>query len=101
MSKIRVAHFSNSVGRTLSATKGATEWSILGTDQTVVLPLNWVHFKVIVDTQHGNAVLTISSGENVLYQGNLKMSGNAALKGIYIQGGRYQSLTKMDNVKVY
>lgn len=85
----------------LSATKGATEWSILGTDQTVVLPLNWVHFKVIVDTQHGNAVLTISSGENVLYQGNLKMSGNAALKGIYIQGGRYQSLTKMDNVKVY
>jgi len=85
----------------LSATNSTT-WSIAGTDGgTVILPDNaWVTISMDVDTEAGVAAVVISDGENVLYEGQVTMSGNGALKGIYIRAGRYQAEAAVDNIKV-
>lgn len=85
----------------LSCVKKGEPWT-LGKD-SLELPDNWVHMKVIVDAAHGKAVLTITSsnGLQTYYDSTVAINGSGVLKGFYLRSGRYNALFKMDNIKVY
>ncbi len=83
----------------LSSDKSTT-WSINGEDE-VVLPTEWVHVKAVVDTENSLVTVKISDDTTTYYDGVVSVHGTGKLDGFYIRGGRYQSVTKMDNIEVY
>lgn len=86
----------------LANSPNSTTWTINGTENTVVIPAEeWVHIKVVVGSDAASADLTITNGETQLYSGNVGVVGNGALKGIHVRSGRYNGVTKIDNVRVY
>lgn len=88
----------------LSADMGKTEWTINGINGDAVIeeiPQSWVHVQVIADTNNKVATVIISDDTKEYYIGSVNISGTGALKGLYVRGGRYQSVTKVDNIKVY
>ncbi len=78
----------------------STNWSINGSER-VDIPAEWVHVLVVVDTSKKAATVKISDDSKTYFEGAVEINGTGILKGMYIRGGRYQSITKVDNIKVY
>ena len=78
-----------------------TQWTINDGDSFEIAAGTWVHTSVLVDTASGKAVVTITdkSGKEI-YSGTVVMDTPGELLGFYIRGGRYQSVTCVDNVVI-
>ncbi len=84
----------------LSATNSTT-WTVNDKDSFQLTAGAWVHVSVLADTSSGKSVLTITDADGaVLYTGTLAMNTPGQLYGFYIRGGRYQSVTCIDNVTI-
>lgn len=83
----------------MAATK-STNWSINGSEG-VDIPAEWVHVLTVVDVSKQVATVKISDESKTYFESAVGISGNGILKGMYIRGGRYDSVTKVDNIKVY
>lgn len=83
----------------LSSTNSTT-WTINDSDSVVIPQATWVHVKAEVDTTAGTVKLTITNGTTVLYSSNVSAVGAGTLKGMYIRGGRYNSVTCVDTITV-
>ncbi len=83
----------------MAATR-STMWSINGS-QEVDLPTEWLHILVAVDTTKKVATVKISDANKTYFENAVEISGSGILKGMYIRGGRYDSVTKVDNINVY
>lgn len=84
----------------LSAEASSTTWAVNGKDTFESPAGQWIHVNVIADTDTGIVTLTITNGDTELYSGVVEMNGAGKLRGFYIRGGRYQSVTSVDNVTV-
>lgn len=82
------------------AATNSTKWSINGSPE-VDIPASWVHVLAVVDASKNVATIEIKDDTNTYFQGAVEINGNGILKGMYVRGGRYNSVTKVDNVKVY
>ena len=82
----------------LSATN-STQWSVNDGDSFEIATGSWVHVSALADTAAQKVVVTITdnSGKE-LYSGTVSMSDAGPLMGFYIRGGRYQSVTGIDNI---
>lgn len=79
--------------------KDSTEWTMHNGDKFDIAAGSWVHVSVLADTDSEKAVVTITDASgNEIYSGTVKMDDAGALKALYIRGGRYQSVTCVDNV---
>ena len=84
----------------LSANPSSTTWAINDGDTFEIAAGQWIHVNAIADTDTGLVTLTITNGDTELYSGNVEMNGAGKLHGFYIRGGRYRSVTCVDNVTV-
>lgn len=82
------------------AATNSTKWSVNGSEE-VEIPAEWVHVLVAVDTSKKVATVKISDDAKTYFEGAVEIDGTGILKGMYIRGGRYQSITKVDNINVY
>lgn len=74
-------------------------WSINDTD-TVTIPKNtWVHISVFVSSETATVSISDKAG-NILYSGMVNTNNATSVSGFYIRGGRYNSLTALDNIKI-
>ncbi len=79
----------------------ATSWTINGGTEAVEIPAGtWVHLKLSVGTDE-NVGVEITNGDTVLYSGTVTAVGGIDLKGIHLRSGRYNAVTKIDNIRVY
>lgn len=83
----------------MAATK-STNWSINGSEE-VNIPTSWVHVLVAVDVSKKTATVKISDDSKTYFEDSVEINGSGILKGMYIRGGRQNSVTKVDNIKVY
>lgn len=84
----------------LTATN-STQWTINNGDSFEIAAGAWVHVSVLADTSSSKAVVTITDANgNEIYSGTVNMDTPGALMGFYIRGGRYQSVTCVDNVVI-
>lgn len=84
----------------LSATN-STEWAINDGDTFEIGADTWVHISALADTASGKVVVTITDNNgSEIYSGTVEMKNPGALKGFYIRGGRYNSVTCIDNVVI-
>ena len=84
----------------MSSEVNSTKWSINGAD-AVDIPADWVHVLVAADPSKKAASVVISNGDDTYFSGAVSINGNGLLKGMYVRGGRYNSVTKVDNIRVY
>lgn len=87
----------------LSTGPSSTEWTLNDSKEKVVLAADtWVHIKAYV-YKNGKVNLTITNKQsgNELYNGTVEANGDGSLTGLYIQSGRGNGLTKIDNIAVY
>lgn len=84
----------------LSANPSSTTWAVNDGDTFEIAAGQWIHINAIADTDTGLVTLTITNGDTELYSGNVEMNGAGKLRGFYIRGGRYRSVTCVDNVTV-
>ena len=77
-----------------------TMWSINGAE-AVDIPADWVHVLAVVDSNNKVASIVISDDTKTYFDSAVTVDGTGILKGMYIRGGRYNSVTKVDNIKVY
>ncbi len=84
----------------LSANASSTTWAINDGDTFEIAAGQWIHINAIADTDTGLVTLTITNGDTELYSGNVEMNGAGKLRGFYIRGGRYHSVTCVDNVTI-
>ncbi len=78
----------------------STTWTI-NNGATVVIPkATWVHITAEVDTDAGTTKLTIANGDTILYTGTVSAVGAGTLDGMYIRGGRYNSVTCVDTIAI-
>ena len=83
-------------------TTNSNVWTINGdAAKTVTLPKDWIHVSLIVNPQNSTAVLTITDGNTTLFNDTIETSGSGTLKGFNVRSGRYQGVTKVDNIRVY
>ena len=84
----------------LSATN-STIWTINDKDSFEIVAGDWIHVSALADTVSGKVVVTITndSGKEI-YSGTVAMNTPGELMGFYIRGGRYQSVTCVDNVVI-
>ncbi len=79
----------------------STTWYVNG-NASFEMPEGWIHITAVVDTNNKVSTVIITDIDgNVLYSGAESINGSGTLKGIYVRGGRYQSVTMVDNIKVY
>jgi hypothetical protein len=84
----------------LSTTNSET-WTINGGDTVTIPKGTWVHVTADADTDTGIVSVKITNGDKVLYNNeNLAMKDKGTLQGFYILGGRYSSITCVDNVAI-
>ena len=83
----------------MSALKN-TLWSVNGAE-AVDIPSDWVHVLAVVDAENKVASIVISDDEKTYFDKAVTVNGTGVLQGIYVRGGRYNSVTKVDNIKVY
>lgn len=84
----------------LSATNSTT-WTINDKDSFEIPAGTWVHVSALADTASGKVVVTITdSNSKEIYSGTVAMNTPGELMGFYIRGGRYQSVTCVDNVVI-
>ncbi len=82
----------------LTATN-STLWTINDGDSFEIAAGEWVHVTALADTSADKVVVTITdSTGNEIYSGAVEMDDTGSLLGFYIRGGRYQSVTCIDNV---
>lgn len=82
----------------LSATNSTT-WAINDGDTFDIPAGTWVHVSALADTSSQKVVVTITDANgSEIYSGTVVMDTPGALKGFYIRGGRYQSVTCVDNI---
>lgn len=87
----------------LSTGPSSTEWTLNDSKEKVVLTADtWVHIKAYV-YKNGkvNLIITNKQSGNELYNGTVEANGDGSLTGLYIQSGRGNGLTKIDNISVY
>ncbi len=77
-------------------------WTINGdTSKTAVIPKSeWVHFTLTGTKGQTAAHLTITNGNNKLFDGDITATDAGDIKGMYILAGRYQAAFKVDNISV-
>jgi len=85
----------------LAAQANSTSWKVNDSATTVDIPADWVHVQVVADTGSGIATVTITDDSNEYFNQAVEINGDGVLKGLYVRGGRYNSVTKVDNIKVY
>ncbi len=78
----------------------STTWTINDKDTFDVEAGKWIHVNALVDTDAETVALTITDGDTELYSGTVSMNDAGALQGFYIRGGRYNSVTAVDNVTI-
>ena len=83
------------------ASNSSTQWTINDGDSFEIPAGSWVHVSVLAQTSSRKSVVTITdAGGKELYSGTVSMNTPGALWGFYIRGGRYQSVTCVDNVVI-
>ncbi len=77
-------------------------WTINGdTSKTAIIPKSeWVHFTLTGTKGQTAAHLTITNGNNKLFDGDVTATDTGDIKGMYILAGRYQAAFKVDNISV-
>lgn len=77
-------------------------WTINGdTGKTAIIPKSeWVHFTLTGTKGQTAAHLTITNGNNELFDGDVTATDAGDIKGMYILAGRYYPLFKVDNISV-
>ena len=84
----------------LTATN-STQWTINDSDSFEIPAGSWVHVSVLAQTTSKKSVVTITDANGKeLYSGTVSMNTAGALWGFYIRGGRYNSVTCIDNVVI-
>ena len=84
----------------LTATS-STQWTINDMDSFEIPAGSWVHVSVLAQTSSRKSVVTITDANGKeLYNGSVFMSTAGSLWGFYIRGGRYNSVTCVDNVVI-
>jgi len=84
----------------LSANAGSEEWTVNDGDTVNIKSGEWVHVTALVNGSASTVTITISNDNGELYTGTVDITGSTALKGFYIRGGRYDSVTCVDNIEV-
>ena len=82
------------------AATNRTKWSINGSPE-VDIPASWVHVLVAVNASQKTATIEIKDDTTTYFQGPVEINGTGVLKGMYVRGGRYNSVTMVDNIDVY
>ncbi len=84
----------------LSATN-STVWAVNDGSTFEAAKGEWIHVNAIADTETGTVALKITNSDGiVIYSDTVEMNGAGALRGFYIRGGRYNSVTCVDNVTI-
>ena len=85
------------------ATDGnTTTWYINDTNESIKLSADtWVHVTAIASTDTGVVSVKIASDKETLYNGSVNMKNPGTLSGIYIQSGRGNGVSKVDNIQIY
>lgn len=84
----------------LSGNANSTTWSVNDGDTFDIAAGKWMHINAIADTETGTVILTITCDNETIYSGTVTMNASGTLRGFYIRGGRYNSVTCVDNVTV-
>lgn len=84
----------------LSANKSSEQWAINDGDTFALAKDAWAHVSALVDTDSGKVALTITDGDATLYSGTVNANTVGSLKGFYVRGGRYNSVTAVDNITI-
>lgn len=83
------------------AATNSTQWTINDKDTFEIPAGTWVHVSVLAQTSSRKSVVTITDADGKeLYNGTVSMNTPGALWGFYIRGGRYNSVTCVDNVVI-
>ncbi len=82
------------------AATNSTKWSINGSPE-VDIPASWVHVLAVVNASQKTATIEIKDDTKTYFQGPVEINGTGVLKGMYVRGGRYNSVTMIDNIQVY
>ena len=83
------------------AATNSTQWTMNDRDTFAIPAGSWVHVSVLAQTSSRKSVVTITDADgHELYSGTVSMSSAGALWGFYIRGGRYNSVTCVDNVVI-
>jgi hypothetical protein len=82
------------------AATNSTTWSINDGDTFTIPKATWVHITVNADTDAGKAEVKITNGGTVIYNKTITIQDKGTLQGLYIRGGRYNSVTCIDNITV-
>lgn len=83
------------------AATNSTQWTINDRDTFEIPAGSWVHVSVLAQTSSRKSVVTITDADGKeLYSGTVSMSSAGALWGFYVRGGRYNSVTCVDNVVI-
>ncbi|MBP3578330.1 MAG: hypothetical protein J6K15_09495, partial [Lachnospiraceae bacterium] len=83
------------------AATSSTQWTINDMNSFEIPAGSWVHVSVLAQTSSRKSVVTITDANGKeLYNGSVFMSTAGSLWGFYIRGGRYNSVTCVDNVVI-
>lgn len=83
------------------AATNSTQWTINDGDAFEIPAGSWVHVSVLAQTSSRKSVVTITDANGKeLYNGSVFMDSAGALWGFYVRGGRYNSVTCVDNVVI-
>lgn len=78
----------------------STNWSINDSNDTFVLPLDWVNVTVLGNPGTKKAAVVIRDEDTVYYSGEVSVNGAGTPNGLYLRWGCVQSLVSVDNVRV-
>ena len=85
----------------LTANQSGTTWTVNGDKSFEAAAGQWLHINALADTESANVALTITDREgNELFADTVQMNEAGVLRGFYIRGGRYHSVTAVDNVVI-
>lgn len=83
---------------------GASTWTINGAAEATEIPSGeWCHYTLDVDGAAGTVAYTITQGDQTIASGTYTIPEGTSYQawGLYLLSGRYQAVSKFDNVKAY
>lgn len=83
---------------------GASTWTINGAAEATEIPSGeWCHYSLDVDGAAGTVAYTITQGDQTIASGTYTIPEGTSYQawGLYLLSGRYQAVSKFDNVKAY
>jgi lysophospholipase L1-like esterase len=93
---------SNYILKLNNGAANSTSWTVNGSSDTVELTKGeWLHYYLLVKPADQTVEIVISNGTTELFNKTEAINGTGVLGGINILSGRYQGVTKLDNIKVY